>query len=93
MINIETKTRIIKQVGKPYYTNKGNTYLAIPLYDKNGKKHGHVIYMKTNLVDNEKPAFCCYEPLPKFEREDEHMRMLNGEYQKYVRNGSIGIDS
>lgn len=55
-----TAKKIIAQAGKPYYTKKGNTYLAVPLYDKHGRLHGHAIYMLHNDVEPEKPSFHSY---------------------------------
>lgn len=43
-INMETAKKVINNNGKNYYTNKGNVYKAIRLFDKNGKDHGYIIY-------------------------------------------------
>lgn len=70
-LNRDTKQRIIAQAGKLYRTPKGNVYLAIPLYDKKGKLHGHVIYVKNNLIEGQKPMYIGYSPIPKIRRCDE----------------------
>ena len=59
-INYGTAERIIRQVGQPYYTKNGNTYMAVKVFDEKGRPHGHVIYQKLNNVEHEKPEFIYY---------------------------------
>ena len=50
-INDWSAAKIIALCGKVYNTNKGNSYKAVALYDKDGRLHGHAIYMKYNDVE------------------------------------------
>lgn len=59
-IHEHTARKIIAQAGRPYHTSRGNTYKAVPLYDKKGRLHGHAIYMLYNDVEKEKPSFHSY---------------------------------
>lgn len=68
-IGKETAAKIIAQAPKPYHTNHGNSYKALPLYDKKGRLHGHIIYMLHNDVDNEKPDFHNFYPVRERKRE------------------------
>lgn len=61
-----TAERVIAMAPKVYHTVKGNSYKAIPLYDKEGRLHGHAIYILRNDIENEKPDFVKF--YPKHER-------------------------
>lgn len=67
-INNWMAQKIISLGGKVHNTSKGNSYKAVALYDKDGRLHGHAIYVKYNDVEPEKPDFMKYVPIRKPER-------------------------